>query len=57
MHEQDTGSPRQECAYEVRVGDVRQVNALLGEVMDVLLEGLPFLLLELLQILGVSRRM
>ena len=47
--------PREECADDVCVDDIREGVALLGEPMDVIPQGLAGLLLIALGVLGVSR--
>ena len=49
------GCPREECANDVRVDNIRKGVALLREPMDVILQGLIGLLLAALEVLGVSR--
>ena len=49
------GCPREECANDVRVDDIREGVASLGEPTDVISQGLAGLLLVALEVLGVSR--
>ena len=49
------GGPRQESSYDVGVGDVRQLVALLGEASDVPMKRFPRLLLVVLEIPWVPR--
>ena len=49
------GRPREECADDVRVDDIREGVASLGEPADVVPQGLAGLLLATLEVLGVSR--
>ena len=55
MDEGLTGRPREECADDVCVDDIREGVASLGEPMDVILQGLTGLLLVDLEVLRVSR--
>ena len=55
MNQGLTGGPRQESSYNVSIGDVRQLVALLGEALDVPMEGLSGLLLVVLEIPWVPR--
>ena len=50
-----TGGPRQESSYNIGVGDVRQLVALLGEAPDVPTKGFSGLLSAILEILWVPR--
>ena len=50
-----TGHPREECADDVHVDDIREGVASLGEPTDVIPQGLTGLLLAALEVLGVSR--
>ena len=47
--------PREECANDVYVDDIREGVASLGEPMDVIPQGLAGLLLVALEVLGVPR--
>ena len=49
------GRPREECADDVCVDDIREGVALLGEPTDVIPQGLAGLLLATLEVPGVSR--
>jgi hypothetical protein len=49
------GGPREECANDVCVDDVRERIALLGEPADVVPQGLAKLLFAALDVLGVFR--
>jgi hypothetical protein len=49
------GSPRQECADDIGIGNVGQVIALPGEMSDVVTEGLMWLLPVVLEVPGVLR--
>ena len=49
------GGPRQESSYNVIIGDVRQLIALLGEASDVPMEGFSGLLLAVFEIPWVPR--
>ena len=50
-----TGCPKEECADDVRVDDIREGVASLGEPTDVILLGLAGLLLAALEVLGVTK--
>ena len=50
-----TGHPREECADDIRIDDIREGVALLGEPMDVISQGLVGLLLAALEALGITR--
>ena len=50
-----TGGPRQESSYDVGVGNVGQLIALLGEAPDVLTKSFPILLLAVFEISRVLR--
>ena len=50
-----TGYSREECANDIHVDDIREGVASLGEPTDVIPQGLAGLLLETLEVLGVSR--
>ena len=50
-----TGGPRQESSYDVGVGDVGQLVALLGEAPDVPMEGFISLLAAVLEVPWVPR--
>ena len=49
------GHPRQEGSYHVGVGDIRELIALLGEVIDVPMEDLIGLLMVVLEVPWVPR--
>ena len=49
------GHPREECADDVHVDDIREVVASLGEPTDVIPQGLAGLLLVALEVPVVSR--
>ena len=49
------GCPKEECADDVHVDDIRERVALLGEPADVIPQGLAGLLLVALEVSGVSR--
>ena len=49
------GCPREECADDVRVDDIRKGVALLQEPTDVIPQGLVGLLLAALEVSGVPR--
>ena len=49
------GGPRQKSSYDVDVGDVRQLIALLGEASDVPMNGFPGLLSAVFEIPWVLR--
>ena len=53
--EQVMGGPREECADDVRVDDIREGVASLGEPADLIPQGLAGLLLATLEVPGVSR--
>ena len=55
MNQRLVGSPRQEGSYNVDIGDVRELVALLGEVPDVTTEGLTGLLMAVLEVPRVPR--
>jgi len=55
MNQRLIGSPRQEGSYNVGVGDVRELIALLGEAPDVPIEGLIGLLTAVLEVPWVPR--
>ena len=55
MNQRLVGSPRQEGSYDIGVGDVRELVALLGEAQDVPIEGLTGLLMVVLKVLWVPR--
>ena len=50
MNQSLVGSPRHEGSYNVGVGDVRELVALLGEAPDVPVEGLTGLLTVVLEV-------
>ena len=50
-----TGCPREECADDVHVDDIRKGVALLREPVDIILQGLVGLLLVALEVLGIPR--
>ena len=49
------GRPGEKCADDIRVDDIREGVASLGEPMDVIPQGLAGLLLATLEVPGVSR--
>ena len=49
------GHPGEECTDDVRVDDIREGVASLGEPVDVIPQGLTGLLMAALEVLGVSR--
>ena len=49
------GCPREECADDIYVDDIREGVASLGEPADVVPQGLTGLLLATLEVLGVPR--
>ena len=55
MNQRLTGSPGQESSYNVGIGDVRKLVALLGEAPDVPTEGLTGLLSAVLEVPWVPR--
>ena len=55
MNQRLAGSPRQEGSYKVGINDVRELVALLGEALDVPMEGLTGLLTTVLEIPWVPR--
>ena len=50
-----TGGPKQESSYNIIVGDVRPLVALLGEAPDINTKGLPGLLSVVFEIPWVPR--
>ena len=50
-----TDRPREECADDLHVNDIREGVASLGEPTDVIPQGLTRLLLAALEVLGVTR--
>ena len=50
-----TGGPGEECADDIHVDDIKEGVASLGESADVIPQGLVGLLLEALEVPGVSR--
>ena len=55
MNQGLTGGPGQESSYDINVGDIEQLVALLGEAPDVPLKSFPGLLSAVLQIPRVPR--
>ena len=55
MNQELTGRPGQEGSYHVSIGDVRELVALLGEALDVPIEGLTGLLTAVLEVPWVPR--
>jgi hypothetical protein len=52
---QGVGSPRQERADDIDISDIGQLIALFGEMSDVVMEGLVWLLPTVLEVPGVPR--
>ena len=55
MNQGLVGGPRQQSSYNIGIGDVRQLIALLGESPDVSTEGFSGLLLAVFEIPWVPR--
>ena len=55
MNQRLTSSPRQEGSYNVGVSNVRELVALLGEALDLPIEGLSGLLTIVLEVPWVPR--
>ena len=54
MNQRLAGGPRQECSYNVSIGDVRELVALPGEAPDVPTEGFSGLMPTVLEVPWVS---
>ena len=55
MNQRLVGHPGQEGSYNVGIGDVRELIALLGEAPDIPMEGLTGLLMVVLKVPWVPR--
>ena len=55
MNQRLAGGPEEEGSYNVGVGDIRKLLVVLGEALDVPMEGFTGLLLVVLEVPWVSR--